>query len=201
MRAAFSLALAALASGAFSPSLAGPPVFTSKAKYARWLVSNLQAGVLSTTSVHLNGTAFGNPQSFAGDTDGHLYFYTSSLDTSMQDVAKNPNASFALVLEELGNFCTNGRHQFEAKGDPEDPRCARLTVMGAMRVCAPGTEVAAANSTLFAKHPEMKTWPASVSSSCRRFLPHTQPVTLGRHPSPYHVSGIPAATLSRTLPR
>eukprot|EP01031_Cornospumella_fuschlensis_P036956 gene36956-44833_t len=48
-------------------------------------------GTLSTTSVHLQGQAWGQPKSFVDETrgtssnsTGELYFYDSDMDTSLQ---------------------------------------------------------------------------------------------------------------------
>merc|ERR1712146_62934 len=47
-----------------------PPAIDEKAQTARWLAHSADFGILSTTSVHLNGAPFGNPQSFCdGTTD------------------------------------------------------------------------------------------------------------------------------------
>jgi hypothetical protein len=64
------------------------PPFWQKATTARWLAHSNLWGVLSTTSVHLNGQAWGQPKSFCDGnstfSSGNLYFYDSELDTSMQ---------------------------------------------------------------------------------------------------------------------
>ena len=50
-------------------------------KYFSW-------GTLSTTSVHLNGQAWGQPKSFVdgpvNNSTGNLYFYDSDMDTSLE---------------------------------------------------------------------------------------------------------------------
>lgn len=55
---------------------------------ARWLVENSVWGVLSTTSVHLKGVAWGNVASVTNFTMGAKagvpFLYTSPWDTSMQ---------------------------------------------------------------------------------------------------------------------
>ena len=94
--AAVSAAVVAAAAAAAAPApvLRGetaeaPPWFSDKAATARWMVGNLQWGVLSTTSTRSAGTTvgapFGNPYSFA-DVDGVPYFYASGLDASMVDL-------------------------------------------------------------------------------------------------------------------
>merc|ERR1719331_1268494 len=46
------------------------------------------------------------------------------------------------------------------KSDPEDPRCAKLTLAGKMTK-ATGDAEAFGKQALFARHPQMKHWPAS----------------------------------------
>lgn len=64
------------------------PPFWEKAETARWLAHENLWGTLSTTSVHLNGQAWGQPKSFVdgsnSNSTGNLYFYDSDMDTSME---------------------------------------------------------------------------------------------------------------------
>lgn len=73
---------------AWAFSAAKKPPFWEKAETARWLVHENVYGTISTTSVHLNGQAWGQPKSFAdgssSNSTGNLYFYDSELDTSIQ---------------------------------------------------------------------------------------------------------------------
>eukprot|EP00939_MAST-03C_sp_MAST-3C-sp1_P004258 g4258.t1 len=139
------------------------PIYTEKEKTARWLTHSLTYGVLSTTSSSTlpNGTAFGNVQSFSdgpiNEGKGRLYFYTSHLDTSMQDIDVNPNVSFTLSEEMLGNRCTES---FLDGHDAEDPRCVRLVFTGIWRRELSQEEIGFANRSLFSRHEEMVDWPA-----------------------------------------
>ena len=46
--------------------------------------------------------------------------------------------------------------------DPEDPRCARLTLSGRLgRLANTSVETAAARAALFSRHPEMAGWPVA----------------------------------------
>ena len=46
--------------------------------------------------------------------------------------------------------------------DPEDPRCARLTLSGRLgRLTNASEETAAARAALFGRHPEMAGWPVA----------------------------------------
>ncbi len=64
------------------------PPFWEKPQTCRWLAHSNIWGTLSTTSVHLNGQAWGQPKSFVDGTTsnstGNLYFYDSDMDTSME---------------------------------------------------------------------------------------------------------------------
>merc|ERR1712100_333707 len=110
------------------PSPGKPPLFTQKAKTARWMAHHLDFGVLSTTSSNADfkGVAFGNPQSFADGTmdnsTGNLYWYMSPMDA-------------------------------------EDPRCTRCVFIGGMRSVTTA-ELPSAKEALFARHPEMESWPS-----------------------------------------
>merc|ERR1711988_1462790 len=155
------LALVIALAAASSPS---PPPFFEKAANARWLVHKLNYGVLSTTSASLDGTAFGNPQSFADGPDGNgtgkLFFYVSDLDASMQDIAANPKCSFTLSLQMLGDYCTKEWAPISGQIDPEDPRCTRLTLLGTMRNVTDEEKIFA-HAALVDRHPAMSSWPPS----------------------------------------
>ena len=64
------------------------PFVWKKAETARWLAHQNIWGTISTTSVHLNGRAWGQPKSFVdgsiSNSTGVLYFYDSDMDTSVQ---------------------------------------------------------------------------------------------------------------------
>mmetsp|Transcript_23855 Transcript_23855/g.38339 ORF Transcript_23855/g.38339 Transcript_23855/m.38339 type:complete len:248 (-) Transcript_23855:121-864(-) len=135
----------------------GPPSWMKKAATARWVVHNTTYGTLATTSVHLNGTAFGNVQSFVdGDmtfTTGIPYFYVSEMDVSQQDIAANPMVSFTISEASIG-YCAK-------KGwDPEDPRCAKVVLSGKVVEVTDSDEQAKFKSALFSRHPPMKSWPS-----------------------------------------
>jgi len=72
--------------------------FWQKAETARWLAHSNVWGTLSTTSVHLNGQAWGQPKSFVDGTTsnstGVLYFYDSDMDTSLQVFYRVLNFAF-----------------------------------------------------------------------------------------------------------
>jgi len=148
-----------------APSGVSPPLFFEKAKTARWLAHTLSYGVLSTTSTVFDGSAFGNPQSFSDgavdNSTGHLYFYMSYLDASIQDITKNSSCSWTLSEQMVNNFCTQRSSlNPQGGGDAEDPRCTRLTFIGKMQNVTDPNMLQAAQAALFPRHPEMKTWPS-----------------------------------------
>lgn len=124
------------------------------AGYARWLAARNTWGVISTISVHLDGSPFGNIASYSdglpGQGKGIPYFYLSMLDYTPQDAAKDNRVSFTLSEAELG----------PGQWDPEDPRCARLTLSGKLvQVAKESDEGKVAWAYLLAKHPQMQYWP------------------------------------------
>merc|ERR1712039_488966 len=136
----------------------GQPLFTKKADTARWLVHEVTWGTFATTSVHLNGEAFANPVSLVDGTaenaTGTPYFLVSSLDTSIQDIAKHPK--FSLTVSQAEVNCA--LHGITGAWDPEDPRCTRLTFTGSMSKVTDADELSFAKKALVARHPAMAEW-------------------------------------------
>jgi len=151
-----------------SGEASSPPWFWDKIATARWMVANLEWGVLSTTSTRSQGTAvgaaFGNPYSFA-DVQGVPYFFVSDLDASMMDV-NGGSANVSLSLSEAALF---GRKDIWWKnkceigkvlGDPENPPCARLVLSGSLSKVATGSpEESTAKAALVARHPSFAQYP------------------------------------------
>lgn len=73
-------------------------------------------GVISTTSLHLNGTAYGNVFDYSdGQIDnptGRIFLFIDGLDYSPKDFKVNPFVSFTISEEVMGQGCS---------ADPEDP--------------------------------------------------------------------------------
>lgn len=133
-------------------ALAGKPPYDDSAAVSRWQLRQATWGVLATNSLHLNGTAFGNPISVVEAMgDGTPYFYVSLMDASMQDVAADPRCT--LTLSEASIDCQT------LDLDPEDPRCVRLSLSGTMVKVTDKDEAAKATEGLFKRHPQMKSWP------------------------------------------
>ena len=167
---------AAAAVAAPAPVLRGetaeaPPWFSDKAATARWMVGNLQWGVLSTTSTRSAGTTvgapFGNPYSFA-DVDGVPYFYASSLDASMVDLfgaGGRPNATLSLseaaLLGPKGFWWKQKCAIGQPLGDPENPPCARLVLTGTVvKPDAQSDEAKRAMAALLVRHPSFANYPS-----------------------------------------
>jgi len=133
------------------------PFLPKKVATARWLAHESTWASIATTSIHLNGTAFGNAISLSDGTmeksTGIPYFYVSDLDTSMQDLKQHPNLT--LTLSEAAVDCT------QKKLDPEDPRCVRLSMTGSITDVTDAEELKFAKEALFSRHPVMSKWPPS----------------------------------------
>jgi len=151
--------------------LFSPPPAKDSVATARWMVSTLMYGALSTISTRSEastvGDPFGNPQSFA-DVNGVPHIWASMLDSSMMDLfsadGSNPRASLALSEASLagGNesvgACTIGH----PLGDPENPPCARLVLSGSIvKLDVNTSEGAAAKAALFQRHPAFASYPAT----------------------------------------
>lgn len=133
----------------------GPPSPFDKAAFARWIAHNTIWGSMVTiNSRNRQGAPFGNIASFSdGPKDnsvGVLYMLHSGLDASMIDVASNDQIGFSISEMQTG-YC-------QGKAiDPEDPRCARLSISGRL-VEVDSDEIESAKHAIFDKHPFMKGW-------------------------------------------
>ncbi|XP_053732390.1 protein CREG2 [Synchiropus splendidus] len=134
-----------------------PPPHQELARTARYIAHNSDWGHLSTISTQdtIKGIPFGNIFSVSDgpldNSTGVLYFYMTPMDNSVADLKSNPHASLTFSEAE-GEFCRKKRY------DPEDPRCARLTLTGKM-VEVPLQELAFAKEAMFSRHPDMVNWP------------------------------------------
>ena len=140
-----------------------PTLFAGRSDKVDWahkMVDEYKWGILSTTSTMsgFEGTPFGNPNSYA-QVDGTPYFYVSSLDQSMQDVAADSHVSLAISDAEALKSPACGA-PFPKAGDPESPICSRLTIMGTFKNVSGTPEANAAWDALQAAHPAMSSWPA-----------------------------------------
>lgn len=136
-------------------SLSSRPRPGDAAPFARWMVSHSSWGVLNTIADDLGGAPFGNVVSFSdGQPDsgsGIPYFYLTTLDPTASYALKDKRSSFTISEYNIGTC---------GKKDPENPSCAKITLTGKLNVLDnKSNEAEYAESSLFAKHPEMKDWP------------------------------------------
>ncbi|XP_038889588.1 protein CREG1 isoform X3 [Benincasa hispida] len=122
---------------------------------ARWLVSQNSWGILSTISSDFGGAPFGNVVSFSdgppNEGRGIPYFYLTTLDPTAKYAISDERASFTLSEYPIGTC---------GKTDPENPTCAKITLIGKLKQVEPNSkEVEFAKTSLFSKHGEMKNWP------------------------------------------
>nr|XP_061826571.1 protein CREG2-like [Nerophis lumbriciformis] len=135
----------------------GPPPHQETARTARYIAHSSDWGYLATISTQdkIKGVPFGNIFSISdGPVDnstGVIYFYVTPMDNTVEDLKVNPFASITFSEAE-GDFCRQMVY------DPEDPRCARLTLTGKMAEVAP-EELDFAKEAMFSRHPVMAKWP------------------------------------------
>nr|XP_045004202.1 protein CREG2 [Jaculus jaculus] len=128
-----------------------------RARAARSLAHAGAWGCLATVSARdqIQGLPFGSCLAFSDgpfhNSTGTPFFYMTAKDPVVADLVKNPMASLMLPESE-GDFCRKNIV------DPEDPRCARLTLTGRM-VTVPPEEVEFAKQAMFSRHPGMRKWP------------------------------------------
>nr|XP_043630742.1 protein CREG1 [Erigeron canadensis] len=128
---------------------------SSAAPFARWLVSESSWGILSTIADDLGGAPFGNVVSLSdgkpNEGKGIPYFYLTTLDPTSRYALKDHRSSLTISEYALGTC---------GKIDPENPTCAKITLNGKLsELDEKSEEAATARTALFAKHPEMPTWP------------------------------------------
>ncbi|XP_061548051.1 protein CREG2 [Phycodurus eques] len=135
----------------------GPPPHRETAKTARYIAHSSDWGFLATISsqVKIKRLPFGNIFSTSDgppdNSTGVIYFYVTPMDNTVSDLKIDPYASLTFSEAE-GDFCRQMVY------DPEDPRCARLTLTGEMVEVAP-EELAFAEAAMFSRHPVMAKWP------------------------------------------
>ncbi|KAK2839983.1 hypothetical protein Q5P01_013723 [Channa striata] len=134
-----------------------PPLLQETARAARHMVHYRDWGHLATISSQdkIKGLPFGNIFSVSDgpldNSTGVIYFYVTPKDNTVLDLKSHPYASLTFSEAER-EFCRQMVY------DPEDLRCARLTLTGKMVEVAP-EEVAFAQEAMFSRHPVMAKWP------------------------------------------
>ncbi|XP_078514162.1 protein CREG2 [Lissotriton helveticus] len=143
------------ASETASPSRAPGSPQEQGARTARFLAQSNNWGFLATESTQekIRGVPFGTVLSVsdgpADNSTGIPFFCVTPKGSAMSDLMKNPMAS--LTLPET-DFCR------KYSIDPDDPRCARLTLTGQV-IMVPPEEMDFAKKAMFSRHPGMRKWP------------------------------------------
>ncbi|XP_021514820.1 protein CREG1 isoform X2 [Meriones unguiculatus] len=128
-------------------------------RVARFVSHVSDWGSLATISTleAVRGRPFADVISFSdgppGAGSGVPYMYLSPMQQLVSDLKENPQATLTLSLAQTV-FCRN--HGF----DPQSPLCVHIMLSGAVTKVNE-TEADYAKSSLFLRHPEMKTWPSS----------------------------------------
>ncbi|ETW09232.1 hypothetical protein, variant [Aphanomyces invadans] len=127
------------------------------ARTARWLVHKNSWATIATTSIHLNGAPFAGLASYSDgignspeNATGNILFYLTPMDSTGQDVAKNPHVSVGIAMAQLGHCIM----------DAQDPTCWKATISGKLLPVEGDAAKRAALQVLYSKHPQMSWWPA-----------------------------------------
>ena len=145
----------------------------ANAEEARWLVKSGSWGVLSYTEMKehqgsnfkesnfnlldSNDEKVSNLRSAAvsfADANGNIFFYlmgkqsSKALTLTLSEASLEPTSNFK------GAACGE-----KGTTDPEDPRCAKLSIQGSLSPCQDKLTCQIGKKALFDRHPEMKNWP------------------------------------------
>ncbi|XP_016046143.1 protein CREG1 isoform X2 [Erinaceus europaeus] len=129
------------------------------ARVARFVTHVSGWGALATISANpaVRGRPFVDVLSLSdgppGSGSGVPYFYLSPLMQTVQDLQENLYSTLTLSLAQT-SYCVN--HGF----DPQSPLCAHTMLSGTVTKVNE-TELDFAKTSLFTRHPAMKTWPSS----------------------------------------
>lgn len=139
---------------------------SANAEEARWLVHEADWGYLSSLDLQKQ-TPTAQVASYSdgavGASTGRIFLYLMTEDPGESDEPpeSKPFAAALTLSQAILDPADYEKSQCGAtKGtDPEDPRCAKLTLSG-MVVPSKGADIATGKAALFARHPQMQTWPA-----------------------------------------
>ena len=127
------------------------PPHDDLATFARWLVHKNVWGVMATRNAD-SGLPWANVVDLSDgakcESTGRLLFYLTSLDETAHDAEKFSTVSFTVAEAALGCGQT----------DPEDPTCAKLTVMGKL-LPVPASEADEVTKMIASRHPVITHWP------------------------------------------
>jgi hypothetical protein len=127
---------------------------TSAAQTARWILNRASWGYLTT--IDASDASTGGPAAqVTSYSDGQVDVSTGRFFFYLMGGQAMPAA---LTVSEAA---FNGSCGFAGSAvDPEDPRCGKITLTGSL-VESEGKDIETGKAALFARHPQMKTWPAS----------------------------------------
>ena len=128
-----------------------PQTPEAAAQTARWVANNAIWGYLTTEGddKKLDSSVASYSDGALGKSTGRFFFYLMGTMKPFVGALTIGESAFAGTCGFAGS-----------KIDPEDPRCAKITLSGSLAK-ATGADEAAGKAALFARHPQMKTWPAS----------------------------------------
>jgi len=134
------------------------PNWTDYPKMARYLVHMNSWGTMGTTSI-----ATGHPWTNVVDlsdgpmcnSTGRLFYYLTQMDETARDVTLNPTVAFTVAESSIYALAKHGC----GTTDDEDPTCAKMTVVGDLKVVPVGAEADYAIDLLASRHPQIKDWP------------------------------------------
>jgi hypothetical protein len=138
----------------------------ANAEEARWLVHEADWGYLTSLDAktqHTTAQVASFSDGAAGASTGRLFFYLMTEEPGDADEPPEKN-SFAAALTMSQAIFDPADYESSQCGaekgtDPEDPRCAKLTLSGNV-VPSKGADIETGKAALFARHPQMKDWPA-----------------------------------------
>ncbi|XP_045402584.1 protein CREG1 isoform X2 [Lemur catta] len=129
------------------------------ARVARFVTNLCDWGALATASSleEVRGRPFADVLSLSdgppGAGRGQPYLYLSPLQLTAHNLQGNPHATLTMSLAQT-DFCR--KHGF----DPQSPLCVHIILSGTVTKVNE-TEMDFAKHSLFTRHPDMETWPAS----------------------------------------
>jgi len=118
------------------------PDWDKKVERARWVVGHSLWTTVSTISVRLNGSAWGNIRSVVDgesykESTGKPVFYLPTPDPTSVDIQQNPTISLTFSEAALAERIVYPNNSNSGGGglicgglDPEDPLCAQVTITG-----------------------------------------------------------------------
>lgn len=144
-----------------TPPPISPPPHDQLAYVARYLVHQLDWGMLATISARDStvGDPFASSLSIAdglrGSGSGVPYFYQAPISMTTIDLMANPRMSLGITLA-MTDFCTRMHY------DQQSPLCSKVMLNGKWNIIMEDTdEENMAKEFLFSRHPEMEDWPAN----------------------------------------